>query len=193
MTDLPPLGEGETPEEKERLAAVREQLSAAGLPTDGVGFLSLDAEVDAIAAAEAAVFIPAKAFTFRRLGTNPLLPTIELVAVPWLSDAITKQTLTCELYGVGHEIDGVEVPLFAHLRFRVRGNLTPVYIEIAGATEDWIRWAMRRFAILLPDERWLATGNLNELETPLRVPGKIGRNDPCPCGSGRKVKRCCGV
>ena len=21
---------------------------------------------------------------------------------------------------------------------------------------------------------------------------KIGRNDPCPCGSGRKYKRCCG-
>lgn len=23
-------------------------------------------------------------------------------------------------------------------------------------------------------------------------PGKIGRNDQCPCGSGRKYKRCCG-
>jgi hypothetical protein len=22
---------------------------------------------------------------------------------------------------------------------------------------------------------------------------KIGRNDPCSCGSGAKVKRCCGV
>ena len=22
---------------------------------------------------------------------------------------------------------------------------------------------------------------------------KVGRTDPCPCGSGRKVKRCCGV
>ena len=22
---------------------------------------------------------------------------------------------------------------------------------------------------------------------------KVGRNKPCPCGSGRKVKRCCGV
>ncbi|MBA3262224.1 MAG: SEC-C domain-containing protein [Thermoleophilaceae bacterium] len=22
---------------------------------------------------------------------------------------------------------------------------------------------------------------------------KVGRNEPCPCGSGRKVKRCCGV
>jgi hypothetical protein len=23
--------------------------------------------------------------------------------------------------------------------------------------------------------------------------GKVGRNQPCPCGSGRKAKRCCGV
>jgi uncharacterized protein len=22
---------------------------------------------------------------------------------------------------------------------------------------------------------------------------KIGRNDPCPCGSGKKYKRCCGL
>lgn len=22
---------------------------------------------------------------------------------------------------------------------------------------------------------------------------KLGRNDPCPCGSGRKYKKCCGV
>jgi len=26
----------------------------------------------------------------------------------------------------------------------------------------------------------------------LRVQPKIGRNEPCPCGSGRKFKRCCG-
>lgn len=24
------------------------------------------------------------------------------------------------------------------------------------------------------------------------VPLKVGRNDPCPCGSGQKVKKCCG-
>ncbi|MGH7856174.1 MAG: SEC-C metal-binding domain-containing protein [Candidatus Binatia bacterium] len=22
---------------------------------------------------------------------------------------------------------------------------------------------------------------------------RIGRNDPCPCGSGKKFKRCCGA
>ena len=25
------------------------------------------------------------------------------------------------------------------------------------------------------------------------TPGKVGRNDPCPCGSGKKHKRCCGA
>jgi len=27
---------------------------------------------------------------------------------------------------------------------------------------------------------------------PLYTSNKIGRNDPCPCGSGKKYKRCCG-
>jgi uncharacterized protein YecA (UPF0149 family) len=22
---------------------------------------------------------------------------------------------------------------------------------------------------------------------------RVGRNDPCPCGSGKKYKKCCGV
>jgi preprotein translocase subunit SecA len=27
---------------------------------------------------------------------------------------------------------------------------------------------------------------------PARAAAKVGRNDPCPCGSGRKFKNCCG-
>ena len=27
---------------------------------------------------------------------------------------------------------------------------------------------------------------------PVRKVQKIGRNDPCPCGSGKKYKQCCG-
>ena len=27
---------------------------------------------------------------------------------------------------------------------------------------------------------------------PVRTEPKIGRNDPCPCGSGKKYKKCCG-
>jgi preprotein translocase subunit SecA len=30
-------------------------------------------------------------------------------------------------------------------------------------------------------------------QQPLKREGeKIGRNDPCPCGSGKKYKKCCG-
>ena len=29
--------------------------------------------------------------------------------------------------------------------------------------------------------------------TPVRRPAKVGRNDPCPCGSGKKYKQCCMV
>ena len=27
---------------------------------------------------------------------------------------------------------------------------------------------------------------------PMNVPSKIGRNSPCPCGSEKKYKKCCG-
>ena len=27
----------------------------------------------------------------------------------------------------------------------------------------------------------------------LHASGTVGRNDPCPCGSGKKYKKCCGV
>ena len=33
-----------------------------------------------------------------------------------------------------------------------------------------------------------------EPAAPIRKDGpKVGRNDPCPCGSGRKYKKCCGA
>jgi len=28
---------------------------------------------------------------------------------------------------------------------------------------------------------------------PIRAAPKVGRNDPCPCGSGKKYKKCCGA
>ena len=28
---------------------------------------------------------------------------------------------------------------------------------------------------------------------PIHVQGEPGRNDPCPCGSGKKYKKCCGA
>ncbi len=36
-------------------------------------------------------------------------------------------------------------------------------------------------------------GETQEKQRPVRVAPKVGRNDPCPCGSGKKYKKCCGL
>lgn len=41
--------------------------------------------------------------------------------------------------------------------------------------------------------QWLyESGQLN-LQQNQRIVTKVGRNDPCPCGSGKKAKKCCGT
>ncbi|MGB9838950.1 preprotein translocase subunit SecA [Thermovenabulum sp.] len=35
-------------------------------------------------------------------------------------------------------------------------------------------------------------GDEGEKKMPIRKGKKVGRNDPCPCGSGKKYKKCCG-
>jgi hypothetical protein len=42
------------------------------------------------------------------------------------------------------------------------------------------------------DEPLPRTGSIG-VETFVRLGPKIGRNDPCPCGSGKKFKKCCGA
>jgi preprotein translocase subunit SecA len=32
----------------------------------------------------------------------------------------------------------------------------------------------------------------SQVQQPVRVEKKVGRNEPCPCGSGKKYKKCCG-
>lgn len=47
-----------------------------------------------------------------------------------------------------------------------------------------------------PQRMVLSHGNENVQSAPVsparRQSEKVGRNDPCPCGSGKKYKRCCG-
>jgi hypothetical protein len=35
--------------------------------------------------------------------------------------------------------------------------------------------------------------DIQSINGPLRRDARVGRNDPCPCGSGKKYKRCCGT
>jgi len=42
------------------------------------------------------------------------------------------------------------------------------------------------------DDRWyFVDGRPPQVEQSIRQGPKVGRNDPCPCGSGKKFKKCC--
>ncbi len=57
----------------------------------------------------------------------------------------------------------------------------------------------KRFQDRKEKEKRVRTGLPGEDEEPLPPPVEpihtdkaVGRNDPCPCGSGKKYKKCCG-
>jgi hypothetical protein len=55
---------------------------------------------------------------------------------------------------------------------------------IKGYTPDELSYAKSRVSILQP------TAKADVIDLATRK--KVGRNDPCPCGSGKKFKKCCG-
>jgi preprotein translocase subunit SecA len=45
----------------------------------------------------------------------------------------------------------------------------------------------------LEQARMAGSGDMQPVQQVVRGAAKIGRNDPCPCGSGKKYKKCCGA
>ena len=43
------------------------------------------------------------------------------------------------------------------------------------------------------DGSWFFSDGYTPSATVVRDSPKVGRNDPCPCGSGKKYKKCCGA
>lgn len=66
----------------------------------------------------------------------------------------------------------------------------PVAIEsLAGVTVDRLDMAMASYAQM---GRSIYLALQQQAQTPIeREADKVGRNDPCSCGSGKKFKRCC--
>jgi preprotein translocase subunit SecA len=59
--------------------------------------------------------------------------------------------------------------------------------------EDVTRYIPRVKIVQQPEERKMFENQGEEaVKKPVHVGAKIGRNDPCPCGSGKKYKKCCG-
>lgn len=64
-------------------------------------------------------------------------------------------------------------------------KLFKLCVEFGNNTPKWINKGWTPADLMKKDSK--ETSGLN-----LVVSNKVGRNDPCPCGSGKKYKKCCG-
>lgn len=65
-----------------------------------------------------------------------------------------------------------------------------LYFNMLDAKAEWLYNLPEWDNILSADQRTAITKEFRVAG--MAVSNKIGRNDPCPCGSGKKYKKCCG-
>lgn len=66
-----------------------------------------------------------------------------------------------------------------------------LYYNMVAAKADWL-YELPMWNTLLMTERRKELYKQQKASGTVRKEKKVGRNDPCPCGSGLKYKRCCG-
>lgn len=65
-----------------------------------------------------------------------------------------------------------------------------LYFNMHKATADWL-YNLEQWDGILSEERREEIAKEYKYSLQVHV-DHIGRNDPCPCGSGKKYKKCCG-
>ncbi len=66
-----------------------------------------------------------------------------------------------------------------------------LYKNMVAAKADWL-YGLPQWKDIFPEDELKRFYKEQKESTTIRKEKKIGRNDPCPCGSGKKYKKCCG-
>ncbi len=66
-----------------------------------------------------------------------------------------------------------------------------LYYNMVAMKADWL-YKLPQWENILSEEKRTELYRAQKKSGTIVKPKKIGRNDPCPCGSGKKYKFCCG-
>lgn len=66
-----------------------------------------------------------------------------------------------------------------------------LYKNMVKCNADWL-YNLEEWDAILTEERRKELYKEQKLSTTVRKEAKVYPNDPCPCGSGKKYKKCCG-
>jgi len=86
----------------------------------------------------------------------------------------------------------LELVFKAHVEFEKEQSLESILQpapDVATVHEESVGMG---FVTSMPDAGEAQPALARPKRAPVRVEHKVGRNDPCPCGSGKKYKYCCG-
>jgi len=79
--------------------------------------------------------------------------------------------------------------MFMDMIFRIKADILEKLCRVQVQMEEDIEQIHRPQS----DEYVMSRGDTASIPAPAKREGqKVGRNDPCPCGSGKKYKKCCG-
>ena len=72
-------------------------------------------------------------------------------------------------------------------------DLEKLYYNMVACRAEWL-YTLEEWDNLLTKERREELYKAQKMSTTIvNKERKIGRNEPCPCGSGKKYKKCCGL
>lgn len=97
-------------------------------------------------------------------------------------------------------LDGIQTSLITPFALEDMDEATPIsikvdleklYFNMLEAGAEYLSGLPQWQTLLTEDQRSAITKAYKKTKTVVN-PNKVGRNDPCPCGSGKKYKHCCG-
>jgi len=71
-------------------------------------------------------------------------------------------------------------------------DIEKLYYNMLAAKAEWL-YNLPQWDSILEEEKRKEITKTQRLSGTVIKPKEPGRNDPCPCGSGKKYKKCCGA
>ncbi|MBE5980585.1 MAG: SEC-C domain-containing protein [Paenibacillaceae bacterium] len=117
--------------------------------------------------------------------------TVEELAKRYGTDV---QTMTGFLDGINESLKGYENPVETmdeNTVVKIEIDPEKLYYNMVEAKAEWL-YSLPQWDEILTEEKKKELYKTQKASGTIVKGAKIGRNDPCPCGSGKKYKKCCG-
>ena len=105
------------------------------------------------------------------------------------------ETMTGFMDGIDESLKGYQNPLETMdetTQLRIEIDPEMLYYNMVGAKATWL-YGLKEWDAILTEEKRHELYRKNKASGTIKREGrKIYPNDPCPCGSGKKYKKCCG-